>query len=444
MKTSVAAPPPAPTPVDPGKAALDYVNAMADPALQQKLYQSEATYRPQYTALNLQDINQYMMGVGGQPGALDQLGTATRASTGIQSEANTALRAADIADVSNLGQQAAAAFRQANPEMYQQLGYASQLQNQGNFYGGFQQAVQNAPQYGNVNAQMIGSGRLGQQMYGGAMNAGPSQMSQAIQQAAMTNLTADGSLNAQERRGLQQGVREAYAARGVEMGSGAVGAEALAQQQAVRQRQMENLQMAQSVNQQGLAEQESNRAYQQQVQAQELARQQQNAGMALNAGQQNRTFGASQAQQNIANLGVLGQYQQGQSAADRAYALQLAGAYGGTQFDPMMAILGRQSSATGMGQQQQGYASNLMASLQGPQLFDTSAGINMALQQNANLGNYQSSVYGAQAAAQGASNAGQGAMIGGIAGGLGSMFGGPLGGMIGKGLAGAATGKVGG
>jgi hypothetical protein len=37
----------------------------------------------------------------------------------------------------------------------------------------------------------------------------------------------------------------------------------------------------------------------------------------------------------------------------------------------------------------------------GPQLFDPSAGINLGLQNAANLGNYQAATYGARAAAQG-------------------------------------------
>jgi hypothetical protein len=441
MKTSIAAPPPPPAPVDPGQSSINYVRSMADPALQQLLLESEQTYRPQYTALNLQDINQYLMGVGSEgqpgyvPGVLSQLGEVSPQISEIQAAANTQQRSADIADVANLGAQAAQAFRASNPELYAQLAKAEQLGAPSNYFGGLQSAISGAQQFGpteaqRVQSQRVGTGVLGAQMYGQALNAGPSQINQALQQQGMAALAQGGNLSPAEIRQLQQGVREAYASRGTEMGSGAVTAEAVAQQQAGRQRQLENLQLASGIGQQLTAEQQANRAYQQAVQQQELGRQQGNVGTNLQsqlANQQavnqmalaNREFAAGQQQQQIANMGLLGQLQQGQGAADRAYALQLAGAYGSASFDPMMAILGRQSSAPQMSQQQQGYASNLMGSLQGPQLFDPNAGINLALQNSSNLGNYQASTYGARANAQGQ-------VIGGMMQGLGSLGGGLL------------------
>lgn len=449
MKTSVAAPPPPPAPVDPGQSSVNYVRAMADPALQQLLLESEQTYRPQYTALNLQDINQYLMGVGAEgqpgyvPGVLSQLSEVSPQIADIQAAANRQQRAADIADVATLGAQASQAFRAANPELYAQLARAEQLGAPSDYFGGLQRAIGGAQQFGpteaqRVQAQRVGTGLLGSQMYGQALNAGPSAISQGLQQQGMEALAQGGNLTPAEVRQLQQGVREAYASRGTEMGSAAVTAEALAQQQAGRQRQLENLQLASGIGQQLTAEQQANRAYQQAVQQQELARQQGNVGTGLQAqlanqaainqmALENRQFAAGQQQQQIANLGLLGQLQQGQGAADRAYALQLAGAYGGASFDPMMAILGRQSSAPQMSQQQQGYASNLMGSLQGPQLFDPNTGINLALQNASNLGSYQAATYGARAAAQGQA-------AGGLMSGLGS-----LGGSI-FGAAGAAGG----
>ena len=442
MKTSISAPPPPPAPVDPGQSSINYVRSMADPALQQLLLESEQTYRPQYTALNLQDINQYLMGVGteGQPGyvpgVLSQLGQVSPQIGEIQAAANTQQRAAEIADVAKLGVQASQAFRAANPELYAQLAKAEQLGAPSDYFGGLKQAIGSAQQFGpttaqRVRAQAVGGGALGAQMYGQALNAGPSQISQGLQQAGMEALSQGGNLTPAEIRQLQQATREAYTARGTEMGSAAVTAEALAQQQANRQRQLENIQLASGIGQQLTAEQQANRAYQQAVQQQELARQQANVGTGLQAqlanqaainqmALENRQFAAQQQQQGISNLGLLGQLQQGQTAADRAYALQLAGAYGSSTFDPMMAILGRQSTAPQMGQQQQGYASGLMGSLQGPQLFDPNAGINLALQNASNLGSYQAATYGATAGAQGQA-------IGGLLGGLGSLGGGLFG-----------------
>jgi hypothetical protein len=72
-----------------------------------------------------------------------------------------------------------------------------------------------------------------------------------------------------------------------------------------------------------------------------------------------------------------------------------------------------------MGQAQ--FAAGLAGQQMGANLFDPNAGINLGLQQNANLANYASNIYGAQASYAGASNQGTGSMIGGIAGGLGAL-----------------------
>lgn len=125
-----------------------------------------------------------------------------------------------------------------------------------------------------------------------------------------------------------------------------------------------------------------------------------NAEQLTNMGLQNRAFQAAQQQQNIANLGMLGQAQQGEMAANRAFQSQLVGLYGAA-FDPMSVVLGRPSGALGVGQNQQNLATGMMQSM-GGQVFDPNAGVNLALQQNANLGNYQAATYGARAAAQGA------------------------------------------
>jgi len=120
-----------------------------------------------------------------------------------------------------------------------------------------------------------------------------------------------------------------------------------------------------------------------------------------------------------AHAGLLGQAQQGELAANRAFQQNLVGMYGAA-FDPMATVLGRPSGALGIGQQQQGMATGMMQSM-GGQVFDPNAGVNLALQNQANLGNYQAATYGARAGAQGA-------MMGGLMSGLGSAFGGLAGG----------------
>jgi hypothetical protein len=57
----------------------------------------------------------------------------------------------------------------------------------------------------------------------------------------------------------------------------------------------------------------------------------------------------------------------------------------------------------------------------GPNLFDPNAGINLALQQNQNMANYQSSIFGSQAAAAGAQAQARGASSAGMMQGIGAI-----------------------
>ena len=107
--------PAAPTPIDPGKSALDYMRSMADPALQNKILQSEQMYRPQYAALNLADLNTYLMGGGGQQGVLGLNAQATQQANQMQMDALSQQRMRDIADVEQYGGRATEALRNADP-----------------------------------------------------------------------------------------------------------------------------------------------------------------------------------------------------------------------------------------------------------------------------------------------------------------------------------------
>jgi len=72
-----------------------------------------------------------------------------------------------------------------------------------------------------------------------------------------------------------------------------------------------------------------------------------------------------------------------------------------------------------MGSQTFGQSANLAGQPTGPQLFDPNAGINLALQNSANQGNYQSSVFAAKAGREGA-------ILGGALGAVGALGGGAL------------------
>jgi hypothetical protein len=114
-KISMPQAPAAPTPIDPGKSALDYMRSMADPALQNQILQSEQMYRPQYAALNLADLNTYLMGGGGQRGVLDLNAQATQQANQMQMDALSQQRMRDIADVEQYGGRATEALRNADP-----------------------------------------------------------------------------------------------------------------------------------------------------------------------------------------------------------------------------------------------------------------------------------------------------------------------------------------
>lgn len=156
MNKSSPTPPPAPAPIDAGKSALDYTRSMADPELQNMLLANEKLYRPQYAALNLADMQTYMLGANGQKGALDFFDDATRRAGALQEETLRNQRASDITDVEKLGARATEAMRNADP-------YSTAIANQ---------------------QQM-----LAQQLYGQTQGLSPEQMRLADQQARAASMS---------------------------------------------------------------------------------------------------------------------------------------------------------------------------------------------------------------------------------------------------------------
>ena len=117
---------------------------------------------------------------------------------------------------------------------------------------------------------------------------------------------------------------------------------------------------------------------------------------------------------------------------------QLAQMYNQQFSSPLMSILGRPSSAMQYAQGQQGLAYQQGGQQVGPRFSDPNAGVNLALQNQSNLANYNASIYGAQAGLAGANAAARGAMIGGALSGIGSLAAAPLTGgssLFGKALA---------
>ena len=313
-----------------------------------QLYQSEAQYQPLYNQLQLQNTQQALLGVpGGQMGMLDIYRQALPQYGEISAAANTQQRAADIADVQGLGLQASQAFMAANPELAASLqqaqGFAGPQQNQysnllsqqlarqqprENIYaqqvgaaqmGGPQQVgaaqIGNLPQVGaaqiggaqqvgaaqiggpqqvytqNIRAGNIGQGALGSSLYNQALNAGPSRVSSALESAVMNQMSPDGSLTPAEMRQAEQQVRASYAARGMAMSPQAISAEVQNRLVNQRQRQVENLGIAQNVNAQLQQEQAANRGFAGNIYGQDISLQGQNVANRMQAQQLNQQYG---------------------------------------------------------------------------------------------------------------------------------------------------------
>jgi len=127
------------------------------------------------------------------------------------------------------------------------------------------------------------------------------------------------------------------------------------------------------------------------------------AGMDLNA--QNRLFASNQQQQNISNLGLIGQADSATSEANRAYALNLAQGYRGAAYDPTAMLLGQQSNAGQTAAQQQGYALDLAKTFNTPTTYNPDTGVNLALANQANITNRDIAQQSAAAQLAGANKA---------------------------------------
>jgi hypothetical protein len=158
------------------------------------------------------------------------------------------------------------------------------------------------------------------------------------------------------------------------------------------------------------------------IYGQDLSRDQTNAAMQQQTALANQQAAMSGRGMDLQGLLGLGQLQQSQQQGNRAYAMNLVGARQATASDPFAAILGRTSGAPGQGMAATQFTAGLAGQQLGPNLFDPNAGINLALQNQANQSNYQSNIYGAQAGFAGAQAQARGAMIGGALGGLGSAL----------------------
>lgn len=437
---------------DPGQSTRDYIAAISNPDTLKALLGAEAAARPAFGGLGLRDIGQYAGGVAQfdpkaflaarpdiaanyandpgyaqmygsleqyakaaadaegltpnftvkEGGSVDFFNALSKASSGAEAAANTAVRTASTADINALAPQLAATYNQLNPEVLASLKRAEALSIPGaDPYAGMRSAVENARQFGDLrftpaqaallgNAPQVGlggygaaqtsaegynpamgqsgsynaaqttaegynpamaqsgsyqaeqakaqgyktegytpdsyksqgytpqgynaaqastgmqteaerlaRGKLGESLYNQALQAGPSSAAQLLGGRAAQFAGSTGQLSPEEVRNLQQGTREAYAARGIEMSNPAIAAEAAARSNAMRQRQSEDLAQAVALNQAYTQDLTTNRNFGTGLYGQEIGLQQSNQQAALQAALANQ-----QANQNVALANV--------------------------------------------------------------------------------------------------------------------------------------------
>jgi hypothetical protein len=246
-----------------------------------------------------------------------------------------------------------------------------------------------------------------------------SNMLQTLTTQAQEGLDLGRSLSDQETRAVQQSARTAANARGRVMDAGAMFAEVAGSDALARQREQER------------------RAFAGQVESLSQPLQFANQGATLQSRLANQGAGlqAGLANQGAANQMAMfnEQMRQAQEAQALNFALQSAGIFQATGTDPFQAILGRpaQGGAQAAGAQQWGLG-------QQGRVFDPNAGVNLALQNASNQGNYNAAVYGANQARSGALGGGALTALGTIGG---ALIGGPFGAAAG-GAAGSALGGM--
>lgn len=136
--------------VDPAAASQSFINAMSSPELQNAILGAERTFRPQYTDINLSELQRYILGTKDQPGLVGTLGQVTPEIGRIQAGADTAARKAAISDITNLSEPTLAALMRANPEYFAQLNQAKQMGGPTDFFKDYEKALANRPILGDV------------------------------------------------------------------------------------------------------------------------------------------------------------------------------------------------------------------------------------------------------------------------------------------------------
>jgi hypothetical protein len=368
---------------------------------------------------NLQAANQAGQFTAGLSADAAQFGAnaANQAGQFSATAANqAALQNAQLA--SQAGQFGAGAFNQAAIQNAQNISQANQF----GASAANQAAIQNAQNISQAN--QFGAGAFNQAQLQNALlgsqagQFGASAFNQAqLQNAQNISQAAQFGAGAQNQASL---ANQAAFNQAGQFGAGAQNQANLSNQAALNQAGMFR---AEAGNQGQLtnAQLQAQYAMANQGAANQFSLANQAAGMDLNA--QNRLFAANQQQQNISNLGLIGQADSATSEANRAYALNLAQGYRGAAYDPTAMLLGQQSNAGQTAAQQQGYALDLAKMFNTPTTYNPDTGVNLALANNANMTNKQIAVTSAAAQLAAAKAGASATKTAGVASGLGSILG---------------------
>lgn len=385
----------APPPIDPGKSMGEYLfgqdfsgsyQGITDPRLQERLIGAERTYRPQYTALELADIGVMARGL--------EAGADNPAYSRLQNEL-AGLKAGQAYETMSSEDRKAAIEASAN-SLFPDREVSNNLRGSKGTSGRFDQDQAKKREEYIKAAGSTGEDRVARiaqieaQMEGMSptLEATPGLFDLLEEQSTRAGALQRDQLQLQRESDV--GALKEFAPQVVESYRTADPySTGLAEQQTAMAEDL--YQRAQGLNpeQKRIADQQ---ALQMSQRAGRIGDESSAAGQILGR------------EQYLSGL-------RGQAAGmgQQAFGMnrQLAGDVG-------MTILGRPSSAIGLGGQMLGQAQQGAAGPMGPQLFDPNVGLNMAMQQRGQDVTFQ----GMQAQAKAAGQAGAMGALGGIAGGL--------------------------
>lgn len=380
-----------PDPIDPGKAMGEYLfgkgftnyQGVTDPRLQNRLISAERTYRPQYTALELADINVMAKGIeGGSANPEYELLEARLA--GLEAGAEAYASSRDSQQTREAREKAAAGMFP-----YQKRKLSGRSSQSGSRARASFNKAQKAKREAFLNAGDVDSSA--------DRAAEIAQVKTQLRQTPKTLGATSGLFDLLEDQSTRAGALQREQL-GLQRADDVSALQEFAPQvvEAYRDADPYSTEIAESMSRKAMGQltPEEQRGVDQRARQGSLAR--------GRIGDQ-----SSLAAEALGRSDYTAQFAQPAFGMNR----QLAGDVG-------MTILGRPSSSIGLGSQMLGQAQQGAAGPMGPQLFDPNVGINMAMQEQSN----QVSLLGAQAQADAARSAGKSSMMGSIIGGVASAI----------------------